>query len=705
MKKRDHKNRATLFSAFVLWLAASHAEAVNIEFVSDYLRFDENNQTVSLSGAVEIKSALGYFYPEFVDYNIDTEELFMGGQLNGVLATGERFIADFAELDFKSQQTLLMDVKVFLLTEMQVAAQKFHDDDFITYAENVVASSCVVCAVNPTPIWQIRASQLLNNKSVKKIYLKNAFFDVRGIPVFYLPYLRVPSYDAVRMSGFLAPTFKTTELGDIGVSMPYYFALSPFSDARVTPFFNSGETQILEYGFRQNGPFYKLRAKGASSLYTGPGDTEYRYYLEGDISAKLPYDFTATANYTLQSDYDFHSDFGYSNSASNNFILSRTQNTNLFDFETRKYRPTSEANIAADQPFVFPKIQFSHQKVFDNGFSLNSDFEYLRLYPELSDDITRFSAHSDLQYYSVIDPGIVFQSEIGVDGAHYTVESATQDYSYLSYYALFDGQMPFINQTDRGQHVIKPRLSYLIRSFEDNAEPTINIDAKYYESDYFNLFENDIQRGVDGAFSGSRVSLGLEYSYLDSSEWDITAGIGRSWVTPNEPQDDTTEAPYVTLNPNDLWLGFVDLKYQDEWVVSDNFALNEDYQLIRNEFALTNRHELGSYSFGWVWLDEEPDLNFEEPRSEFLLKGKYQYLPNWEVGYNVNYDLLNWEPLDAILGLTYGNECIEVKAYVNFDMPSASNDFKLEQSFDLSVDLFGLEKSRNPKWKKRECKY
>ena len=64
---------------------------------------------------------------------------------------------------------------------------------------------------------------------------QDAFFEIFGQPVFYLPYFQTPDPSVKRKSGFLSPIYgNSSTLGYI-TGIPYYFALAPNDDFTVTP--------------------------------------------------------------------------------------------------------------------------------------------------------------------------------------------------------------------------------------------------------------------------------------------------------------------------------------------------------------------------------------------------------------------------------------------------------------------------------------
>ena len=85
-----------------------------------------------------------------------------------------------------------------------------------------------------TRVWTVNAEHLHLDKASGRGTAINSYLDVKGVPVFYVPYFSFP-LDNRRKSGFLFPTFGYTSNSGEQFSIPYYFNLAPNYDATVTP--------------------------------------------------------------------------------------------------------------------------------------------------------------------------------------------------------------------------------------------------------------------------------------------------------------------------------------------------------------------------------------------------------------------------------------------------------------------------------------
>ena len=144
-----------------------------------------------------------------------------------ILISGERTIllAENAELDPALTAGILRSARLLLDQQMQIAAAQIHrvDDRYIVL-DKTVASSCQVCSEAEVPLWQIRASRIVHDQKRRQIFFDNARFEIAGVPVLYLPTLRLPDPTLKRATGFLSPSLRVTDSLGTGIKIPYFIA-------------------------------------------------------------------------------------------------------------------------------------------------------------------------------------------------------------------------------------------------------------------------------------------------------------------------------------------------------------------------------------------------------------------------------------------------------------------------------------------------
>ncbi len=81
--------------------------------------------------------------------------------------------------------------------------------------------------------WEVAAAHLSVEDDTSFARARNAVVKVKGVPVFYVPRLRIP-LSGERQSGFLFPSAGTSRDDGVRVELPYYLNLAPNYDATLT---------------------------------------------------------------------------------------------------------------------------------------------------------------------------------------------------------------------------------------------------------------------------------------------------------------------------------------------------------------------------------------------------------------------------------------------------------------------------------------
>jgi len=114
------------------------------------------------------------------------------------------------------------------------------------------------------PLWCISATRIIHDQEAATLTYQDAYFQIYGQPVFYLPYFQSPDPTVKRKSGFLTPDYgHSTTLGYI-TGIPYFFNLAPNYDATIEPIYFSDQGLFLKGEWRQrlaNGE-YNVRIAG-----------------------------------------------------------------------------------------------------------------------------------------------------------------------------------------------------------------------------------------------------------------------------------------------------------------------------------------------------------------------------------------------------------------------------------------------------------
>ena len=140
-------------------------------------------------------------------------------------------------------------------------------------AENGIYTACEPCKDHPErpPLWQLRAGKVIEDQGNHTVYYEDAWLEIAGAPIAYIPYFSTPDPTVTRQSGLLAPQiFQGTNLG-VGFGLPYFIDLAPNYDLTLTPAYLTKQGFYGEAEWRQrlaNGE-YNIRLTGIDQMEPG----------------------------------------------------------------------------------------------------------------------------------------------------------------------------------------------------------------------------------------------------------------------------------------------------------------------------------------------------------------------------------------------------------------------------------------------------
>ena len=313
--------------------------------------------------------------------------------------------------------------------------------------------------------WLLHADTVRIDKASGRGSARNAWFEFKGVPLFYSPYLSFPTDDR-RQSGFLNPAFGTTKVGGFDLMVPYYFNLAPNYDMTFAPRLLTRRGLLLR--------------------------DEFRYltsYGQGRILAEVLPDDAVRGESRGQAGWLNESQFG------------------------SHVRSHIDANYVSDERYLN-----------DLGNPLNIvDYRYVRSNAYTSYSGAHFDARAAVDYFQTIDPTI-----LRANRPYYHLPQFTMNYRHgIANTGLhFDGLLDIANFSHDddtrvvGQRLnLKPRLSWPIQSTEGFFTPSIGVQhTQYLLENQAPGLDNDMGRTLPIASVDSGLYFERDFN-LDKTPW------------------------------------------------------------------------------------------------------------------------------------------------------------------------------------------
>src|SRR5206468_3730150 len=94
-------------------------------------------------------------------------------------------------------------------------------------------ATVTTCCEGPRPGWTLALARATVDPH-KRVTAKGSVFRLESVPVFYMPYVAVPSSDRPRSTGFLTPSTSTSTTKGRNLRESFYWAINRSADATFT---------------------------------------------------------------------------------------------------------------------------------------------------------------------------------------------------------------------------------------------------------------------------------------------------------------------------------------------------------------------------------------------------------------------------------------------------------------------------------------
>ncbi len=499
-------------------------DTVPMNVTADYSEVFEKEVT-SFFGNVEITRADQDIRADTANYNIVSETMD---------AQGHVFYSE-DELSLYSESTLLNlatdEARLRKALFISPSAPIRGSAD-VVYRDSKVLSRYKEAAFTSCPPgnqdWVVHAERLKMNKLTGKASAKNAWLEFKGVPFLYTPYISFPLDDR-RLSGFLPPTFGSSDDNGFDLVVPYYWNIAPNYDLIVRPRYLSKRGGMLAGEFR----YLFEKSRGSLGLEVLPYDSLRE---EARFSASFINQTIFTPRLKTDIDINYVSDEEYFDElnsalgiATDRHLKSRADlsyNRPGVSFLTRlETYQTIDRDISNDaKPYQkLPQTALNLKHSFEDWpIDLAMENEYVNFIRSSRVSGHRFNLKPSVSFPyktagTFITPTLSLQhteyfltdQDVGVDS------NLSRTLPILS----VDSGLFFerdLNLLGSGYlHTLEPRAFYLYIPKQDQSDIP-DFDTALYDFSFGSLFRENRFSGSDRIQDANQVSLALTTRLIDS---------------------------------------------------------------------------------------------------------------------------------------------------------------------------------------------
>jgi LPS-assembly protein len=671
--------------------------------VADSVSIGGDNQLIA-DGGVEVFFRGIRLRARRIVYDRTTDRLLITGPI--VLEDGSNTVvfADQADLRADLTEGILLSARVVLNQQLQLAAAEVQRiGGRYTQLGRTVASSCKICEGDPTPLWEIRASRVIHDQLERQLYFDNAQLRIGGVPVFYLPRLRMPDPTLDRANGFLFPTARATSQLGYGIKLPYFLTLGARRDITLTPYVTSKGARTVELRYREAFRTGNITLEGAIS-FDDLLPHKRRGYVQATGAFTLPRAFQLAFAGQLVSDPAYLLDYGISESdrLDSRIAITRTRRNENISARIIAFNSIREGDVNANLPSLVTDLTF-HRRFSGGPFGGEGGFRFqTHTHRRTSDvatdtdgdlisdgrDVARASARIDWRRSWTTTSGmeLTFAAEGAADAYAISQDLLFQGNTLRGHAALAaEVRWPWIKAGRGGvAHVIEPVLQMVLAPSDTDTLP--NEDSVLVEFDEGNLLALDRFPGSDAVERGFRANVGLTYTRYDPQGWTLGLTLGRVLRDTDLGQFSTASGLDGTRSD---WLGAAQLTFPQGFTLTQRAVFDDAFDLAKSETRLDVTRNRFAVAGSYVWVVADTMENRATPISELTFDTSYDFASGWTGKLTGRYDLEADSGTIAGLGLVYKNECMAVDLSLSRRFTS-STSVQPTTDFSLSVDLIGF---------------
>ncbi|MFZ5618552.1 MAG: LPS-assembly protein LptD [Pseudomonadota bacterium] len=702
---------------------AAESEKERILFEAETVTREKENSPIVAEGNVRAYFGERYLRADRLSYDPATDIVTAEGNVSITDKTLETVFAGRVELTGDLRDGIAENFSALLEQNARLAAESaVREQGARTRLRNAVYTACSVCDKEgdaKTPTWRVKALRVTRDEERKVVRFHHAFFEIKGVPILYAPFLQAPDPSVERQSGFLTPLIGASSRLGFNLELPYYLAISNHQDATFYPKYTSNDGILWqgEYRRRDDSGYHVLQG-GYIDYEPDPTEVDvpgkrWHVFAKGhrDFGDKFRagYDVERVSDDTYLRRYDVQRrgdlrkelDTSLTNRLrSNTYLRWGDANTELrvdsytfqelrtvstCDLSTGERIGVNAANcaslvatdpnvqlgpeIAKLTPYVLPVIDFRHEFTPPAiGGDARLHFNFASLQRTGGVDTRRLTASALWEREHFTPGGHRFNAFAELRGDLFRYEDLDEGAENRQGIAddnRIDGRFapsvglewsyPLTRRLGGARLFVEPRVQLVASPANRNSADIINEDSQSIEFDYAGLFNYNKSTGFDAFEDGQRMNAGVAVSAVLDNGVTVEGEIGQQYRL---QQSDAFDPATGLGGESSDYVGSLNIRYKNIIGVENRFRIADDDGALKRaeSMAYLNFWRLRGNAT-YVRLNDEVSIGGERKREELNARMNFKLTKHWYTGAGWREDLARDRTIrqDFILG--YQDEC------------------------------------------------
>ena len=640
---------------------------------ADEVSYNDETNVVTATGHVEIQRGDRVLLADKIVYDRNEDVATATGHVSLLENNGSVFFFEKIEVSGDLKQGLGEEVRVLLGDKSRMASRAYRRrPNDVNELYQAVYTPCDSCDPHD-PLWQLRARQVRYDRDAQMVYYNDAWLEVKGVPVFYTPYLAHPDPTAGPTSGFLLPDIGWNRNVGAFYKQPYYLAISPDKDATITPFLTTagGEGGMAQY--REDFQHGQVRLDGSFMLDDPELSREFRGNFVGWSRFDLNENWRTGTDINLATDqtylrrYSFKAPLTWltSNVFAERFTQDSYFSANAYYFQQQ------EANVVTSTiPIVAPLLGYNYLSQPDGiGGNWNVDASSLVLFRPDGTDTDRLSSRFGYTLPYTTRMGAIFTLHADVRADGYYAQQLIQPDGVTQYNgtsgrafpeASIEARLPLVSDQWGFHQVLEPIVMMAVSPRGLNSAKIPNEDSQDVEFDDTNLFSLERFTGYDRVEEGPRLSYGMRWSVFHDNVGTVSAQFGQLYHF----DVNNTFLPLSGLTGHlSDYVGHVDYTPGSLFNIDYRFRLDKDtLEPRRSEVTAGFGPDLARLGVSYIFIKADAStINTFGSTEEIYAFLSSKFSQHWSFVASHRQNLgANGGAISSDLGINYEDECVIV---------------------------------------------
>ena len=671
--------------------------------VADMISIDGQGNLVA-QGNIEVFYNGATLQASKIIYDRAADDLDIIGPLVLVDEQGNRLSADRGMLSRDLQNGILTSARLLLDNQLDLRAQSIaRQEGRFSDLNQVALTSCKTCDGRP-PLWQIRAATVRHDTQQKQIYMTNAQLRLWGIPVFYVPWLRVPDPSLDRAQGFLEPTIKSTSLLGSGLKLPYFIPIGQDKDVTLTPYISS-VTNTLEIDYRQAFHSGSLTAAIRLSQDSIESDgTRAHGKIWGDF--KLPREFKLNFSIEAVSDNRYLGDYydDTRDQVRSSVSIAKTDAATHREVNLYHYKALYDEDSTDPSVLTYSRIEHVVPRlILGHPLTLSAEAMYSHRNSTLA-PIGRDTGRINSAFVWSARETAPIGLRLGLDvqgraDLFFTAQDDNYQDRILSLTTDVMGQVrwPWVGQLGTTTTLIEPvfQIGYGIR--DKNNFP--NEESTSTEFDPGNLLSLSRFPAPDRYERGLRAAWGLNMNLENANEVKFGGTLGQ--VIRDKSLNDFSDSSGLQGTRSDLLIAG-HISDGNKFSVTARSLRNSELKAIKSELRGQYHGKRFTLDGGYSNLESDVQENRLQSVQEWTIASSYKMNKRWTISNDFRFDLDAKRFATAGLGLAYDAQCANIDFSVSRRF-TESGTSPPQTTFALGLRLKGFGTGRSTTQSQPSC--